>query len=69
MQKSALDLKGLYVCECCPKKPNKFETTEELGQVILLSRSSHFISLPVSPSLVKKPYPFIETETNYDLLQ
>lgn len=26
----AAKLKGVYICECCPKKPRKFQTEEEL---------------------------------------
>jgi hypothetical protein len=29
----ASKLKGTYMCECCPKKPNKFDTEEELRYV------------------------------------
>jgi hypothetical protein len=39
----ASKLKGPYMCECCPKKPKKFETEEELRYVVatwqLLSRN------------------------------
>jgi hypothetical protein len=30
MQKSGGKFQGFYMCECCPKKPKKFETAEEL---------------------------------------
>jgi len=29
-QNSMSQLQGLYICECCPKKPKKFESLEEL---------------------------------------
>ncbi|KAL7809226.1 hypothetical protein V8C26DRAFT_272066 [Trichoderma gracile] len=31
MQKSGGKFQGFYMCECCPKKPKKFETAEELS--------------------------------------
>jgi predicted SprT family Zn-dependent metalloprotease len=31
MQKPGSKLQGFYMCECCPKKPKKFETAEELS--------------------------------------
>ena len=30
MQKPGSKLQGFYMCDCCPKKPKKFETAEEL---------------------------------------
>ncbi|KAH6657618.1 hypothetical protein BKA67DRAFT_193710 [Truncatella angustata] len=30
-QSSISRIQGFYMCECCPKKPKKFETAEELG--------------------------------------
>jgi hypothetical protein len=45
----AAKLKGPWMCECCPKKPKKFETEEELRYVELsrlskspLPQSYHF---------------------------
>lgn len=47
----AAKLKGPYMCECCPKKPKKFETEEELRyiQVKFLS------SLAPSPAIFLSP--------------
>lgn len=33
MQKPSSKFQGFYMCECCPKKPKKFETAEELRYV------------------------------------
>ncbi|RMX74791.1 hypothetical protein D0869_12250, partial [Hortaea werneckii] len=30
LRASASHMQGVYICECCPKKPKKFETEEEL---------------------------------------
>ncbi|VUC27591.1 unnamed protein product [Clonostachys rosea] len=30
MQKAGLKMQGFFMCECCPKKPKKFETAEDL---------------------------------------
>lgn len=32
---SASHMQGVYICECCPKKPKKFETEEELRYLTL----------------------------------
>lgn len=52
----AAKLKGPYMCECCPKKPKKFETEEELRYVPQLSvcpllrlQSFRLTPLPQSP--------------------
>lgn len=36
---SGSHLQGVYICECCPKKPRKFDTEDELRYVIITLRS------------------------------
>jgi hypothetical protein len=30
LQSGSSKIGGLYICDCCPKKPKKFDTQEEL---------------------------------------
>lgn len=37
-QNSVSKIQGLYICECCPKKPKKFDSEEELRYVVFYKK-------------------------------